>query len=75
MVDPDRFARDAEWAWRWRAVLDWLGPVLLFTDGGRHVASFLVRRDRAAAWAPGGAFWGAGVAFELLRMPVIRGHG
>ncbi len=43
----------------WWAVVDRLGQVLLFRAGrGAAVAAFLVRRERAAAWAPGGAFWG-----------------
>jgi hypothetical protein len=42
----------------WRAVVDRLGQVLLFTTGGRLVAAFVVRRERAAAWIPGGVFWG-----------------
>ncbi|MBA4187711.1 MAG: hypothetical protein C0467_06790 [Planctomycetaceae bacterium] len=41
----------------WRAVLDRLGQVLLFANGVL-VAAFLVRRERAAAWIPGGVFWG-----------------
>jgi hypothetical protein len=43
----------------WRVVVDRLGQVLLFRgDAGPLVAAFLVRRERAAAWAPGGVFWG-----------------
>jgi len=42
----------------WRAVLDRLGQVLLFANG-KLVAVFLVRRERIAAWLPGGVFWGA----------------
>ncbi len=41
----------------WIAVVDRLGQVLLF----RHdvlVAAFVVRRERVAAWIPGGVFWG-----------------
>lgn len=41
-----------------RAVPDRLGQVLLLTDTGKVVASFVVRRDRAAAWLPGGVVWG-----------------
>jgi hypothetical protein len=41
------------------AVVDRQGQVLLFrSKGGPVVAAFLVRRERAAAWAPGGGFWG-----------------
>jgi MoxR-vWA-beta-propeller ternary system domain bpX1 len=43
---------------RWRAALDRLGQVLLFTDVGDLVAAFLVRRHKAAAWTPNGVFWG-----------------
>ncbi len=43
----------------WRVVVDRLGQVLLFRgDAGPLVAAFLVRRERAAAWVPGGVFWG-----------------
>lgn len=41
----------------WRAVLDRLGQVLLYAKG-ELVAVFVVRRERAAAWIPGGVFWG-----------------
>ncbi len=44
----------------WRAVLDRLGQVLLFAKG-ELVAAFVVRRERAAAWIPGGVFWGTPV--------------
>ncbi|MFO0805550.1 MAG: hypothetical protein U0791_20805 [Gemmataceae bacterium] len=40
------------------AVTDRLGQVLVFRKSGILAASFLVRRDRAAAWCPGGVFWG-----------------
>ncbi|MDY3555907.1 hypothetical protein R5W24_005053 [Gemmata sp. JC717] len=43
---------------RWRAVVDRFGQVLLYNEDGRLAAAFLVRRERAAAWAPGGVFWG-----------------
>lgn len=57
--DPARFpAREIAHAWGWRAVPDRLGQVLLYKNDDRLVASFLVRRERAAAWAPGDVFWG-----------------
>jgi hypothetical protein len=40
------------------AVFDRLGQVLLATPAGEIVAAFLVRRGKAAAWLPAGAFWG-----------------
>jgi hypothetical protein len=57
--DPARFpAHETARAAGWRAVLDRFGQVLLFRDNAEQpVAAFLVRRERAAAWAPGG-FWG-----------------
>jgi hypothetical protein len=41
-----------------RAVPDRLGQVLLYQSDGTPVAAFVVRRERAAAWIPGGVFWG-----------------
>jgi hypothetical protein len=56
--DASRFpAGEVAHAGPWWAVLDRLGQVLLFTSNGL-VATFLVRRERAAAWIPGGVFWG-----------------
>jgi hypothetical protein len=56
--DPTRFPHreSVEWG-RWRAVLDRLGQVLLFSPAGLF-AAFVVRRELAAAWIPGGVFWG-----------------
>jgi hypothetical protein len=46
-------------AWGWHAVVDRMGQVLLFRGtAGPLVAAFVIRRERAAAWAPGGTFWG-----------------
>lgn len=57
--DPARFPlREARRAGPWVAVLDRLGQVLLYRENGPLVAVFLVRRERAAAWVPSGAFWG-----------------
>jgi hypothetical protein len=57
--DPARFPSwDATAEGGWWAVADRLGQVILYAGAGKQVASFLVRRERAAAWAPGGAFWG-----------------
>jgi hypothetical protein len=57
--DPARFPRQARAAaGPLRAVPDRLGQVLLLTAAGAVVASFVVRRDRAAAWLPGETFWG-----------------
>ncbi|VTR95019.1 Uncharacterized protein OS=Singulisphaera acidiphila (strain ATCC BAA-1392 / DSM 18658 / VKM B-2454 / MOB10) GN=Sinac_2118 PE=4 SV=1 [Gemmata massiliana] len=42
----------------WIAVVDRLGQVLLFRREGTLVAAFVVRRERVAAWVPGGVFWG-----------------
>ncbi|WP_439620513.1 hypothetical protein [Gemmata sp.] len=56
--DPARFpVGEGAAAGAWRAVLDRLGQVLLFARG-ELVAAFSVRRERAAAWLPGGVFWG-----------------
>lgn len=41
----------------WKAAVDRLGQVLLFNGEGL-IATFLVRRERAAIWMPGGIFWG-----------------
>jgi MoxR-vWA-beta-propeller ternary system domain bpX1 len=41
----------------WKAVVDCLGQILLLA-GKEMIAAFLIRRDRAAAWIPGGIFWG-----------------
>lgn len=43
----------------WRAITDRLGQVILATRGGAVVATVLVRRDRAAVWAPDDVYWGA----------------
>ena len=57
--DDSRFAaRGAVEAGPWRAVPDRLGQVLLYGPAGL-VAAFLVRRVLAAAWIPGGVFWGS----------------
>jgi hypothetical protein len=57
--DPARFPPRAVVQVRgWRAVVDRLGQVLLYRHGGGPVAAFAVYRARAAAWAPGGVFWG-----------------
>lgn len=58
--DPARFSmRDTVRTGGWVAVLDRLGQVLLYRgENGPLVAVFLVRRERAAAWIPAGAFWG-----------------
>ncbi|HEY1189906.1 MAG TPA: hypothetical protein VGE74_19810, partial [Gemmata sp.] len=57
--DPVRFPlTEAVPAGRWVVVLDRLGQVLLYRGDGPLVAVFLVRRERAAAWCPGGTFWG-----------------
>jgi hypothetical protein len=56
--DPIRFPhKESVEAGRWRAILDRLGQVLLFSPAGL-VAVFVVRREHAAAWVPGGVFWG-----------------
>ncbi|MFO0826497.1 MAG: hypothetical protein U0792_25820, partial [Gemmataceae bacterium] len=56
--DPGRFPHtEGLMSLPWCAVLDRLGQVLLFAKQ-ELVAVFLVRRDRAAAWLPGGVFWG-----------------
>lgn len=56
--DTDRFPFYwARRAGRLTAVADRLGQLLVYGDGPEPVAAFLVRRDRAAAWA-NGAFWG-----------------
>jgi hypothetical protein len=56
--DPARFpVGEGAAAGPWRAVLDRLGQVLLFARG-ELVAAFVVRRERAAAWLPGGVYWG-----------------
>jgi hypothetical protein len=56
--DPTRFPPTCiATSGRWSAVLDRLGQVVLF-HGSHLVASFLIRRERAAAWEPGRAFWG-----------------
>lgn len=60
--DPARFPpREIAWRHGWRAVPDRLGQVLLYRATGELVASFLVRREKAAAWLPGGVFWGDSV--------------
>ena len=57
--DPARFPpREGVSAAGWRADIDRMGQVLLFREGGPLVAAFLIRRERAAAWIPGGVFWG-----------------
>jgi len=38
--------------------MDRLGQVLLYRHDGQLVASFLIRRERAAVWLPGDVFWG-----------------
>ncbi|OWK46343.1 hypothetical protein [Fimbriiglobus ruber] len=45
-------------AGRWTACVDRLGQVLLFGSAGALKATFIVRRDKTAAWLPGGTFWG-----------------
>ena len=57
--DPTRFPSGRVTTWGpWRAVLDRLGQVVLFTAAGTLVAAFLIRRERFAAWLPTGEFWG-----------------
>lgn len=57
--DPARFPpREGASAAGWRADIDRMGQVLLFREGGPLVAAFLIRRERAAVWIPGGVFWG-----------------
>lgn len=41
----------------WTAVVDRLGQILLMRKN-ELIASFLIRRERAAAYLPGGTFWG-----------------
>jgi hypothetical protein len=56
--DPARFPHKESVEWgRWQAVLDRLGQVLLFSPAGL-LAAFVVRREQAAAWIPGGVLWG-----------------
>lgn len=56
--DPARFpVGEGAATGPWRAVLDRLGQVLVFARG-ELVAAVAVRRERAAAWLPGGVFWG-----------------
>jgi hypothetical protein len=56
--DPLRFPhKEAVEAGPWRAALDRHGQALLFSPVGL-VAAFVVRREQAAAWVPGGVFWG-----------------
>ncbi len=58
--DPARFPTgEVVRAGYWQAVVDRLGQVLLHTEKDGLVAAFLVRRELAAAWVPGGAFWGS----------------
>ncbi|MBN9520652.1 hypothetical protein J0H58_19400 [bacterium] len=58
--DQARFpAGEVVQAGYWRAVVDRLGQVLLHTEKDGLVAAFLVRRELAAAWLPGGVFWGS----------------
>jgi hypothetical protein len=58
--DTARFPRhETAHVWGWRAVVDRFGQVLLCRgDKGPLVAVFLIRRERAAVWIPGGVFWG-----------------
>ena len=57
--DSTRFPlRQTVRAGNWCVVFDKLGQVLLFNHPGSLVAAFLVRRELAAAWIPGGVFWG-----------------
>ena len=57
--DTARFPpREIAHAYGYRAVVDRLGQVLLFREDDSLAASFLVRRERFAAWSPGGVFWG-----------------
>jgi hypothetical protein len=65
--DPNRFRPGkVVGAGRWRAAVDRLGQVVLFTRDGANVLSVLVRQEKAAAWAPGEVFWGAA---ELIGGP------
>jgi hypothetical protein len=58
--DPHRFRPGkVVGAGRWRAAVDRLGQVVLFTRDGTLVLSVLIRRDKAAVWIPGEVFWGA----------------
>jgi hypothetical protein len=58
--DPARFLpHKVVAAGPWRAAVDRLGQVVLSRQDGTVVAAVLVRRDRAAVWAPGDVFWGA----------------
>ncbi|QJW98883.1 hypothetical protein [Frigoriglobus tundricola] len=71
--DPIRFpAREAVRAPGWLAVVDRLGQVLLYGHSGALVAAFLIRRERAAAWVPGGVFWGDP---RLIGGPATPGAG
>jgi hypothetical protein len=57
--DPARFPRQGRAAaGNLRAAPDRLGQVVLYAASGATVAAFAVRRERAAAWAPGNVFWG-----------------
>ncbi|MBP3954684.1 hypothetical protein J8F10_05225 [Gemmata sp. G18] len=57
--DPVRFPlRESVYVDGWSAIVDRLGQVLLSRRDGSLVAAFVVRRERAAAWIPGGVFWG-----------------
>jgi hypothetical protein len=57
--DPARFtANCGVCAGGWTAVTDRLGQVVVYGRWPGPVAAFVVRRETAAAWAAGGAFWG-----------------
>jgi hypothetical protein len=57
--DPSRFpATEATQIWDWRLIVDRWGAVHLLWKQDRLVASFLVRRKKAAAWLPDGTYWG-----------------
>jgi hypothetical protein len=56
--DPVRFSRAEIWHTDWRTVTDSLGQVLLFRREGQLIATFLVRREKAAVWIPEGVYWG-----------------
>jgi hypothetical protein len=56
--DPARFPGPGSTGEKsWTAVMDRLGQVLLFRKN-ELVIAFLIRRERAAAYLPGGVFWG-----------------
>ena len=56
--DPVRFpATETAGHHPWVARVDRLGQVLLFARG-ELIATFIIRREFAAAWIPEGVFWG-----------------